>query len=143
MSNSNFNITKVVVDPTSQEITNLEVNGKVFETGGNVEEHHNVSHLDVSSLFGPEGTEAEPVYINPRTGYDSMAQVVINSITGYPSFDPTKLSFVYEAEQPEGLELLETIQIQGAPADYHYYMVIRYDNESVGYITVQQIAGEP
>lgn len=34
MSNSNFNITKVVVDPTSQEITNLEINGKAFESGG-------------------------------------------------------------------------------------------------------------
>lgn len=33
MSNSNFNITKVVVDPISQEISSLEVNGKPIETG--------------------------------------------------------------------------------------------------------------
>lgn len=34
MSNSNFNITKVKVDPVSQEITELEINGKSVETGG-------------------------------------------------------------------------------------------------------------
>ena len=32
-SNSNFNITKVTVDPISQEITNLEINCNTFESG--------------------------------------------------------------------------------------------------------------
>lgn len=38
MSNSNYTITKVTVDPVSQEITNLEVNGKEINTGGNLED---------------------------------------------------------------------------------------------------------
>lgn len=57
MSNSNFNITKVVVDPVSQEITNLEINGKAVETGG--EANLQVGYLEDihpgdSGIFEPD-----------------------------------------------------------------------------------------
>lgn len=143
-SNSNFNITKVTVDPVSQEITNLEINGKAVETGVSELEkrvYNSDNKLNVGDLFGEETISVE---IKPSKGYDGLESVTIQpgGLTGYPSFDPTKLGFGYFADRPEGLELLETIEMQNAPADYTYYMVIKYDNESVGYITVQQIAGE-
>lgn len=85
MSNSNFNITKVVVDPTSQEITNLEINGKAFESGsGEVEEVKTVESLDISDWFVPETFRA-PIYINPSEGYDSIKKVEIEDVTGYPT----------------------------------------------------------
>lgn len=84
-SNSNFNITKVIVDKISQEITGLEVNGKTVDLG--------------------------------------------------EDFDPSKLSFQYEDERPEGLELLETIEVT-ADTSLDFYVVVKYDSTSVGYITV-------
>ena len=82
MSNSNFNITKVVVDPISQEISSLEVNGKPIETGGEVNlEQVTLSPLNVSDLF--IGKPA-PVEIHPSEGYDGIKQVTIDSLTGYP-----------------------------------------------------------
>lgn len=145
MSNSNFNITKVTVDPVSQEISSLEINGKPIETGGGSELETVIfdarTPLNVSSVFGPK---LGPVEIHPSEGYDGIEKVTIqpDGLTGYPLFDPTKLGFAYEAEQPEGLELLETIEIQNAPGDYTYYIVVKYDEEGVGYIIVDQIAGE-
>lgn len=48
MSNSNFNITKIVVDKITQEITGIEVNGKVIDLGINPED------------IVVDGTTAEP-----------------------------------------------------------------------------------
>lgn len=66
MSNSNFNITKVVVDPVSQEIINLEVNGKEIQTGGgNLEE-------------GSESiTENGEYTLEPSEGYDGFESVEV------------------------------------------------------------------
>lgn len=53
-SNSNFNITKVIVDKISQEITGLEVNGKEVSLG----EDFDVENLDFTSTSElPESTK--------------------------------------------------------------------------------------
>ena len=53
-SNSNFNITKVIVDKISQEITGLEVNGKTVDLG----EDFDVENLDFESTSElPESTK--------------------------------------------------------------------------------------
>ena len=69
MSNSNFNITKVTVDPISQEITNLEINGKAVETGGEVEENH----TDTIDVINSD----DLVVIEPSDGYDAMEKVTV------------------------------------------------------------------
>lgn len=71
MSNSNFNITKVVVDPTSQEISSLEVNGKAVETGPVVELQDN--RRETINV----GTYTVPVVITPSKGYDAMEKATI------------------------------------------------------------------
>lgn len=86
MSNSNFNITKVKVDPVSQEITELEINGKSVETGGgsNLEEvvFDESNPLNVATIFGER---TSPVEIYPSEG-DGIEKVTIQSdgLTGYP-----------------------------------------------------------
>ena len=64
MSNSNFNITKVTVDPVSQEITNLEINGKAVETGG--------SNLQVGELSLAPGDSG---IFEPDDDYDGFSRV--------------------------------------------------------------------
>lgn len=88
MSNSNFNITKVKVDPVSQEITELEINGKSVETGGSEANLQEVvfdlsSPLEVGNIFGDKATEVE---IHPSEGYDGIEKVTIqpDGLTGYP-----------------------------------------------------------
>lgn len=88
MSNSNFNITKVTVDPVSQEISSLEINGKPIETGGeaNLEEviFDEDNPLNVASIFGERTI---PVQIYPSGDYDGIEQITIqpNGLTGYPT----------------------------------------------------------
>lgn len=87
MSNSNFNITKVTVDPTSQEITGLEVNGKAFESGGGSElEDASFDEYNPLNVEGIFGDKPGPVEIYPSEGYDGLERVVIQpgGITGYP-----------------------------------------------------------
>jgi len=68
MSNSNFNITKVTVDPTSQEITGLEINGKAFESGEGPSEDYEVWYVGNAEL-GHENrvaaVNANPYDANP------------------------------------------------------------------------------
>ena len=87
MSNSNYNITKVTVDPVSQEITNLEVNGKEVSTGGGEVQEKVISTLNVSSLFPDGDGKPDSVIIEPDEGYDAMSSVEIQNITGYPTYD--------------------------------------------------------
>ena len=87
MSNSNFNITKVIVDPVSQEITNLEINGKPIETGGSNLERKvfdSTSPLNVENIFGER---TSPVRIYPSEGYDGIENITIDigGLTGYPN----------------------------------------------------------
>lgn len=95
MSNSNFNITKVKVDPVSQEITELEINGKSVETGGsevNLEEivFDESNPLNVATIFGERTI---PVEIYPSSDYDGIEKVTINSdgLIGYPDNVPVML----------------------------------------------------
>lgn len=74
MSNSNFNITKVTVDPTSQEITNLEINGKAFESGGSGDEYVDLIPVVLTRLRDVESIEDitgdDPVDIFDSATYD-------------------------------------------------------------------------
>lgn len=67
MSNSNFNITKVTVDPISQEITNLEINGKAFESGGSSEDYEvwYVGNAELDSEKRVAAVNANPYDANP------------------------------------------------------------------------------
>jgi hypothetical protein len=70
-SNSNMVITGYKVDPTSQEITSLEVNGETVETGSSVElEDNKTSTINVS-------TYTESVEITPSSGYDAMEKTTV------------------------------------------------------------------
>lgn len=92
MSNSNFNITKVTVDPVSQEISSLEINGKPIETGGeaNLEEviFDGSNPLNVETIFRER---TSPVQIYPSEGYDGIDLLTIypGGLTGYP--DPSEM----------------------------------------------------
>lgn len=70
MSNSNFEITNFTVDPTTQQITSLEVNGEVVETGGADLDDNKAVSIDVS-------TYSAPVVINPTSGKDGMKKATI------------------------------------------------------------------
>lgn len=115
MSNSNFNITKVTVDPTSQEITNLEINGKAFESGGvaNLETivYDADNELDVHDIFPSGQTKPGEVMITPDfdLGYDGIEKVTIKAggLTGYPGeglgFVNNPTTFI--PDTPEGISI--------------------------------------
>ena len=65
MSNSNYNITKVTVDPVSQEITNLEVNGKKV-TASLQEKTVNIKTNGLST-------------VSPDDGYDGISSLSIST----------------------------------------------------------------
>lgn len=72
-SNSNFNITKVVVDKITQEITNLEVNGKP---------------IDLSQDFDPTKLSFETsasIYIEPSS--DKLGETIITIDADYAPED--------------------------------------------------------
>lgn len=66
MSNSNFAITKVTVDPTSQEITGLEVNGKAFESGGSSDEYETWYVGDAAEEYSPIAINGNPYDEHPN-----------------------------------------------------------------------------
>ena len=66
MSNSNFNITKLTVDPVTQEPSAAEINGVHFTAGESVEIQTNKT-----VTISENGT----ITISPATGYDAMKKV--------------------------------------------------------------------
>lgn len=145
MSNSNFNITKVTVDPVSQEITNLEINGKAVETGGggNLEEvvFDPESPLNVEHLFG---VKPSVVQILPSEDFDGIELLTIKpgGLTGYPeAFDPTKLSFLFSEYEPDGERLLGDLSQSGG-VDDRYYTHVYYDGDLLGYIITGTFVSE-
>ena len=71
-SNSNYTITKSVVDTTSQEVTDIYVNGNnhfaPYSAPVEVEENH-------TAIISP--TSTDPVVIEPTEGYDAMEKVTV------------------------------------------------------------------
>ena len=70
-SNSNFNITKVTVDPISQEITNLEINGNTFESGK-----------------------------GPSEEYETMYSAIMLKLLNFDPLDPSNLAVDWDDGQP-------------------------------------------
>ena len=79
MSNSNFNITKVTVDPTSQEITNLEINGKAFESGEEPSGDYEVWYVGNAELNSEKRVAA--VNANPYDEHPNITHYLV-------AFDP-------------------------------------------------------
>lgn len=74
-SNSNMVITGYKVDPTTQQITSLEVNGEAVETGGDP----NLQNVDVSivtlNYFDSHSAGAYVKEVEPSAEYDGMSKV--------------------------------------------------------------------
>lgn len=68
-SNSNLHITNFSIDPTSQEITSLEVNGSTISTSADLDDNKTAT-IDVS-------TYTEPVEVTPTSGKDGMKKATI------------------------------------------------------------------
>lgn len=75
-SNSNMEITGYTVNPTTQQITSLEVNGEVVETGGADLDENKTATINVS-------TYTVPVVVNPTEGKDGMKKATI-TLTNIP-----------------------------------------------------------
>lgn len=76
MSNSNFNITKVTVDPVSQEITELEVNGEKFSGGEGPSEDYEVWYVGnavIGSEYRVAAVNANPYDANPTINHYLVA----------------------------------------------------------------------
>lgn len=100
MSNSNFNITKVTVDPVSQEISSLEINGKPVETGGEA----NLQEGTIDIFFNGYTT------LTPDEGYDGFSSVKINTEVQLPT--SLFITTLYECDQDgKDIEEPETIEV--------------------------------
>lgn len=71
MSDSNFNITKVTVDTTSQKVSSIEINGEAFSSGSSA------TLQDNKSVTINTGGYTTPVEVTPNTGYDGMKKATI------------------------------------------------------------------
>lgn len=121
-SNSNTNITNFTVDPITQQITSLEVNG---ETVGSADlDDNKTATINVS-------TYTEPVEVIPTSGKDGMKKATI-TLSNIPSgFDVTKLSFVQKTT-PTGSQLTDT-RVDG-DVDISFLVELSYDGTTLGYI---------
>lgn len=76
-SNSNFNITKATVDPISQEITSLEINGKKFTSGESPSEDYEVwyvGNIEIDDYDNQVGAiNANPYDANPAITHYLLA----------------------------------------------------------------------
>lgn len=76
-SNSNMVITGYKVDPTTQQITSLEVNGEAVETGG--EPNLQNKSVDIRSMdqFDSFATGMYVKEVEPSEGYDGMSKATL------------------------------------------------------------------
>lgn len=152
-SNSNFNITKVTVDPVSQEITNLEINGKPFESGGsNLQTivYDSQYPLDISALFPSEGKPGE-VEIKPDTelGYDGIEKVTIqpNGLTGLPTdylvgiFVASNDDTDYKLIAFQGVSLPGILMPEVNSIGWHYYNDLEVTQDKTSPIYTVTISG--
>ena len=79
MSNSNFNITRVTVDPVSQEISSLEINGKAFESGEEPSGDYEVWYVGNAELNSEKRVAA--VNANPYDEHPNITHYLV-------AFDP-------------------------------------------------------
>lgn len=87
VSNSNFEITNFTVDPTSQKITSIEVNGEQIEMGTPVTvEDNKTASINVS-------TYSSPVEITPTSGNDAMAKATV-TLTNIPAGASTLYAYM-------------------------------------------------
>ena len=78
-SNSNFNITKVTVDPISQEITNLEINGNTFESGeGPSEEYETMYSAIMLKLLNSDPLDLDNLAVDWDDGKPIIRQVFLD-----------------------------------------------------------------
>lgn len=91
-SNSNLRITGFTVDPTSQEITSLEVNGTTVSGSADLE-NNKTATINVS-------TYTEPVEVTPTSGKDGMkkATITLSSIPVVPTVRSSLVSDALTAE---------------------------------------------
>lgn len=92
-SNSNLTITDYKVDPTSQQISEVYINGEILETGSSVTvEDNKAATINVS-------TYVSPVEITPTAGNGAMAKATV-TLTNIPSGSVTL--YAYNENDPEG-----------------------------------------
>ena len=85
-SNSNLTITDYKVDPASQQISEVYINGEKLETGSPVTvEDNKTATINVS-------TYTSPVEITPTSGNDAMAKATV-TLSNIPSV-PTSMKMV-------------------------------------------------
>ncbi len=100
--NSNYTITKAVVDTTSQEVTDIYVNGNnrfaPYSTPVEVEENH-TDTIDVIN-------STDSVEIEPSDGYDAMEKVTVtldkSGIVNNPAITLSGISSELSIEIPRG-----------------------------------------
>lgn len=97
--NSNMTITGYTVDPTSQEISSLEVNGEAVETGGADLEDNKAATINVS-------TYTEPIEVTPTSGKESMKKATI-TLSNIPGGVPASLirCTLYNNEETSSLNI--------------------------------------
>lgn len=109
--NSNTNITNFSVDPITQQITSLEVNGEVVETGGADLDDNKAVSIDVSTYSGT-------VEVNPTSGKDGMKKVSID-LTNIPL--PTGWTYVYHNGNSNGSDhemyIISSVEIPENPQE--------------------------
>jgi hypothetical protein len=79
-SNSNFNITKATVDPISQEITSLEINGEKFTSGEGPSEDYEVWYVGNIKIDGSDN-RVGAINANPYGPYPAITHFLL-------AFDP-------------------------------------------------------
>lgn len=72
--NSNMVITGYKVDPTTQQITSLEVNGETVETGGEPELQNKSVAISSMEQFDSFATGMYVKEVEPSEGYDGMSK---------------------------------------------------------------------
>ena len=90
MSNSNFEITNYSVDPVTQQITSLEVNGTPVSSSIDLEDNK-AATINVS-------TYTQPVEVTPTEGKDGMKKATI-TLSNIPSGSVTL--YAYNKNNPE------------------------------------------
>lgn len=91
--NSNMIVTGYTVNPTSQEISTLEVNGEAVSTGSADLEDNKAATIDVS-------TYTQPVEVTPTEGKDGMEKATI-TLSNIPVVSDIETYGLSDNEHPD------------------------------------------